>query len=109
MGKRSSVLSFGRFAKRKEERRARKVGDVCETKTKESEAMSKALKTKGFSFVGATTMHALMQSAGMVDDHDAGLFSARVEDCSCERKSEIHVHDVRDGTEKREDCRAETV
>ena len=50
------------------------MGDVCETKTKESEAMSKALKTKGFSFVGATTMHALMQSAGMVDDHDAGCF-----------------------------------
>jgi len=62
------------FAKRKEERRARRANDVCETKTKESEAMSKALKAKGFSFVGATTMHALMQSAGMVDDHDAGCF-----------------------------------
>ena len=62
------------FAKRKEERRARRANDMCETKTKESEAMSKALKTKGFSFVGATTMHALMQSAGMVDDHDAGCF-----------------------------------
>jgi len=63
------------FAKRKEERRARKANDMCETKTKESEAMSKALKSKGFSFVGATTMHALMQSAGMIDDvHDAGCF-----------------------------------
>ena len=95
-------------AKRKEERRARRANDVCaRRRRKESEAMTK-LKAKGFSFVGATTMHALMQSAGMVDDHDADVFCTH-EDCACERESEIHVHDVRDGTEKRQDCRAETV
>jgi DNA-3-methyladenine glycosylase I len=45
--------------------------------TPESTAMSKALRTRGFRFVGATTMYALMQSAGMVDDHVAGCWRAR--------------------------------
>ena len=31
--------------------------------------MSKALKKKGFKFVGPTTMYAMMQSVGMVIDH----------------------------------------
>ncbi|MCH4209558.1 DNA-3-methyladenine glycosylase I [Bifidobacterium sp.] len=34
-----------------------------------SMAMSKALKTKGFKFVGPTIMYAFMQSVGMVNDH----------------------------------------
>ncbi|CAB9502111.1 DNA-3-methyladenine glycosylase [Seminavis robusta] len=42
------------------------------TKTPESEAMSKALKKKGFRFVGPTTCYAMMQSVGMVIDHPAG-------------------------------------
>lgn len=45
--------------------------------TAESTAMSKALRERGFRFVGATTMYALMQSAGMVDDHVAGCWRAR--------------------------------
>jgi DNA-3-methyladenine glycosylase I len=40
----------------------------------ESDAMSKALKKLGFSFVGSTTMYALMQSSGMVQDHAPGCF-----------------------------------
>jgi DNA-3-methyladenine glycosylase I len=44
--------------------------------TSESTAMSKELKKRGFRFVGATTMYALMQSAGMVDDHLAGCWRA---------------------------------
>lgn len=40
--------------------------------TTESEQLSKALKKLGFKFVGATTVYALMQSAGLVDDHLAG-------------------------------------
>lgn len=40
----------------------------------ESEAMSKALRKLGFSFVGPTTMYALMQSSGMVKDHAPGCF-----------------------------------
>jgi len=37
--------------------------------TPASLAMSKALKAKGFKFVGATTAYAFMQAAGMVNDH----------------------------------------
>ncbi|MGH3703560.1 MAG: DNA-3-methyladenine glycosylase I [Agromyces sp.] len=40
--------------------------------TPESAAMSKDLRRRGFRFVGPTTMYALMQAAGMVDDHLAG-------------------------------------
>ncbi|WP_353114770.1 DNA-3-methyladenine glycosylase I [Microbacterium sp.] len=42
--------------------------------TPESTALSKALRKRGFRFVGPTTMYALMQSAGMVDDHLAGCW-----------------------------------
>ena len=44
--------------------------------TAESDAMSKALRKRGFRFVGSTTMYALMQSAGMVDDHVDGCWRA---------------------------------
>jgi DNA-3-methyladenine glycosylase I len=44
--------------------------------TEESIAMSKALRKLGFGFVGPTTMYALMQSAGMVDDHLVGCWRA---------------------------------
>ena len=43
------------------------------TETAESRALSKALKQRGFRFVGPTICYAYMQSVGMVDDH--------VEDC----------------------------
>lgn len=42
--------------------------------TAESEALSKTLRKLGFSFVGPTTMYALMQSIGMVNDHAPGCF-----------------------------------
>jgi DNA-3-methyladenine glycosylase I len=35
----------------------------------ESDAMSKALKARGFRFVGSTICYAFMQAAGMVNDH----------------------------------------
>lgn len=44
--------------------------------TPESTAMSKELRKRGFRFVGATTMYALMQSSGMVDDHVEGCWRA---------------------------------
>ena len=44
--------------------------------TAESVAMSTALRGRGFRFVGPTTMYALMQSAGMVDDHVKGCWRA---------------------------------
>ncbi|MWV10876.1 DNA-3-methyladenine glycosylase I [Pseudomonas sp. R-28-1W-6] len=37
--------------------------------TSEAEAMSKALKQRGFTFVGPTICYAYMQAAGMVMDH----------------------------------------
>lgn len=40
------------------------------TSSPESLELSKALRKHGFKFVGPTTMHALMQAIGMVNDHD---------------------------------------
>jgi DNA-3-methyladenine glycosylase I len=38
----------------------------------ESTALSKALRKKGFGFVGPTTVHALMEATGLVDAHLLG-------------------------------------
>jgi DNA-3-methyladenine glycosylase I len=40
--------------------------------TDESKALAKALKQRGFKFVGPTTAYALMQACGLVDDHIDG-------------------------------------
>jgi DNA-3-methyladenine glycosylase I len=42
--------------------------------SKESDAMSKALKARGCKFVGSTICYAFMQAVGMVDDHVAGCW-----------------------------------
>ncbi len=42
--------------------------------TKESDAMSKDLKKRGFKFVGPTICYAHMQATGMVNDHIVGCF-----------------------------------
>jgi len=42
----------------------------------ESDAMSKDLKKRGFTFVGSTICYAFMQSAGMIDDHMVGCWQA---------------------------------
>lgn len=42
--------------------------------TAESRAMSKALKQRGFSFVGPTIVYAFMQAVGMVNDHVVDCF-----------------------------------
>ena len=44
--------------------------------TPESTAMAKALKKRGFRFVGPTTAYALMQATGMVNDHVATCWRA---------------------------------
>ncbi|GLW92665.1 DNA-3-methyladenine glycosylase I [Actinokineospora globicatena] len=46
--------------------------------TPESTAMAKALKRRGFAFVGPTTCYALMQATGMVDDHISTCWRAGV-------------------------------
>jgi DNA-3-methyladenine glycosylase I len=40
----------------------------------ESKALAKELKKRGFAFVGPTTMYALMQACGIVNDHLAGCW-----------------------------------
>jgi DNA-3-methyladenine glycosylase I len=45
--------------------------------TPEAQAMSKALKKAGFTFVGPTICYAFMQSMGMADDHVMGCFKYR--------------------------------
>jgi DNA-3-methyladenine glycosylase I len=43
-------------------------------RTEASDRLSKALRKAGFNFVGSTTMYALMQATGMVDDHSVDCF-----------------------------------
>ena len=45
--------------------------------TPEAEALSKALKKRGFRFVGPTIMYAYMQAVGLVDDHLATCWKRR--------------------------------
>ena len=42
--------------------------------TRESDALSKDLKRRGFTFVGSTIMYAYMQAVGMVNDHTVDCF-----------------------------------
>src|SRR5919112_4196632 len=42
--------------------------------TPESKALAKELKRRGFAFVGPTTMYALMQACGIVNDHLAACW-----------------------------------
>jgi DNA-3-methyladenine glycosylase I len=48
-----------------------------QARTAESDALSKALKKRGFRFVGSTIMYAFMQACGLVDDHVTTCFRAR--------------------------------
>ena len=52
-------------------------------RTAQSDAMSKDLKKRGFSFVGSTICYAFMQTTGMVNDHTTDCFRyAEVESLS---------------------------
>jgi DNA-3-methyladenine glycosylase I len=44
--------------------------------TPESDALSKDLKKRGFTFVGSTIIYAFMQATGLVDDHIRGCIAA---------------------------------
>lgn len=48
--------------------------DQVPTSSPESQALSRALKKRGFGFVGPTTMYALMEAVGLVDTHLTGCF-----------------------------------
>ena len=43
-------------------------------RTRESDAMSRDLKKRGFRFVGSTICYAFMQAVGMVNDHVVSCF-----------------------------------
>lgn len=60
------------FAPRSTPRPART--SAVPTTSPESLALSKALKKRGFSFVGPTTMFALFEATGIVDTHLTGCF-----------------------------------
>ncbi|MFC1608260.1 DNA-3-methyladenine glycosylase I [Candidatus Latescibacterota bacterium] len=51
----------------------KRLGDIPAS-TRESDAMSKDLKKRGFSFVGTTICYAFMQAVGMVNDHVVSCF-----------------------------------
>jgi DNA-3-methyladenine glycosylase I len=53
---------------------SRKARSRVPARTAESDAMSKALKKRGFSFVGSTICYAFMQAVGMVNDHVVQCF-----------------------------------
>ena len=44
------------------------------SETDASRAMSRDLRARGFRFVGPTICYALMQSAGLVNDHETSCF-----------------------------------
>jgi DNA-3-methyladenine glycosylase I len=52
----------------------RRAGDPAAATSAESDAMSRALKQRGFKFVGSTICYAFMQAAGMVNDHAVTCF-----------------------------------
>lgn len=54
----------------------RNLGEVP-ARTPLSDAMSKDLKKRGFTFVGSTICYALMQATGLVNDHLVGCFRHR--------------------------------
>jgi DNA-3-methyladenine glycosylase I len=56
--------------------RRRTLGQIP-PRTPESDALSKDLKQRGFSFVGSTIMYAHMQAAGLVNDHLVSCFRHR--------------------------------
>jgi DNA-3-methyladenine glycosylase I len=51
--------------------------DEIPAETPASRAMSKDLKRRGFRFVGPTVCYALMQAAGLVNDHVTTCFRFR--------------------------------
>ena len=63
-----------RFVDGRPRRNHWKTMEAIPADTDESRAMSKALKKRGFRFVGPTICYAFMQATGMVNDHLVGCF-----------------------------------
>ena len=67
---------FWSFAPTGRRPRPRSHADLAAS-TAESVALARALKKRGFVFVGPTTMYAAMQAMGLVDDHLRGCHAVR--------------------------------
>ena len=52
----------------------RKAGSLIQSRTPDSDALSRDLLSRGFKFVGSTICYAFMQAVGMVNDHDLKCF-----------------------------------
>jgi len=57
-------------------RRRRKGAGPAPSSSAESEALSRALKSRGFAYVGPVILYSFMQAVGWVDDHEPGCFLA---------------------------------
>ena len=55
----------------------RKRGAAVPAHTPESDALSRDLRERGFTFVGSTICYAFMQAVGMVNDHEPNCFRYR--------------------------------
>jgi DNA-3-methyladenine glycosylase I len=78
---REELGSFARFVwghvgGRPRQNAWRALGDVP-ARTPESDALSRALRQRGFTFVGSTICYAFMQAAGLVNDHVVDCFRHR--------------------------------
>jgi DNA-3-methyladenine glycosylase I len=65
-------------AKKREPKAPRRLRRMI-TRTRESDAMSKDLKRRGFRFVGTTICYAFMQAVGMVNDHAPDCFRRQIQ------------------------------
>jgi DNA-3-methyladenine glycosylase I len=66
-----AALAWGAVGGSPRVNRPRRLGDVPPV-TPESEALSRALRKRGFAFVGPTTVYAFLQACGLVNDHLVG-------------------------------------
>jgi len=62
------------FVRGRPKRNRRRALRQIPARTKESDEMSRALRERGFRFVGPTICYAFMQAAGMVNDHVISCF-----------------------------------
>ena len=69
------LLTFGKFPIQGNFKTWKKITPT----TKESDAIAKDLKNRGFKFVGSTIIYAFMQAVGLVNDHE--LSCSRYKEC----------------------------
>lgn len=85
---------FKQFIRKSDQLVSYRLQDVkARSASEESIALSKDLRKRGFKFVGPTTMYALMQATGMVNDH--------IEDCFVRSEIEEIRMRVRLGEERK--------